>query len=109
MTKPSFKGQCLCGAIHYHWEGLPSTMTHCHCQMCRRQHGAGFATYVRIPTQDLHIEVDEARGSLSKYASSPEVNRCFCSTCGSSLFFLYLPAPHITFVSAGTIDDTQTL
>ena len=39
-----FKGSCLCGSIQYEVDRIDSKMGHCHCTMCRKFHGAEFAT-----------------------------------------------------------------
>ena len=43
------QGRCLCGALTYELEGPFSAMIHCHCSMCRKHHGTGFATFVAGP------------------------------------------------------------
>jgi hypothetical protein len=43
------KGQCLCEALTYELDGPFSAMIHCHCSMCRKHHGTGFATFVAAP------------------------------------------------------------
>ena len=39
-------GACLCGTVRYELDGPFTAMMHCHCSMCRKQHGAPFATFV---------------------------------------------------------------
>ena len=76
---------CLCGEVSVQ-ASLPSKwVAHCHCNLCRRAHGAAFVTWVgmeatRCVTSDTH-------GHLCWYASSPGAERGFCSRCGSMLFF----------------------
>jgi hypothetical protein len=48
-------GSCLCGAVRYEVEGPATEVTHCHCGMCRKQHGAAFATYAGYPTGCLRV------------------------------------------------------
>ncbi len=103
----SFSGGCLCEKIRYTWSRTPLETTHCHCKMCQRQHGAAFATYVRIERKQLEIHAGAQH--IVSYASSEEVLRQFCGICGSTLFFDYLPMPEILFVTAGSMDDHSTL
>ena len=42
-------GSCLCGAVTYEVRGPFNMMVHCHCSMCRKHHGAAFATFVGAP------------------------------------------------------------
>jgi len=77
-------GSCLCGAVRFRVE-LPSLFCgHCHCSMCRRNHGAGFVTWFAVPRAQL--EVEAGRDELRRYASSEHGSRSFCSRCGSALF-----------------------
>lgn len=38
-------GSCLCGTERYAITGAFATAGHCHCSMCRKAHGAAFATW----------------------------------------------------------------
>ena len=49
-------GSCLCGAVRF-TASLPSLVcAHCHCSMCRRNHGAGYVTWFAVPRAQLVIE-----------------------------------------------------
>ena len=76
------KGRCLCGALNYELNGPFSAMIHCHCSMCRKHHGTGFATFVVGPIAGYRILSGEDK--LARYQSSPNGMRTFCSACGSA-------------------------
>ena len=76
------KGRCLCGALRYELDGPFSAMMHCHCSMCRKHHGTGFATFVVAPIAGFRRTAGEDR--LARYQSSPNGVRTFCSVCGSA-------------------------
>lgn len=76
-------GSCLCGAVRYALASRPRATTHCHCTMCRKQHGAAFATYASVPRADLRYLAGEAL--LTAYRSSAGVVRRFCSQCGANI------------------------
>jgi hypothetical protein len=76
-------GSCLCGAVRYE-ASATGVALHCHCSRCRKWHGAAFASIVRVPIDALRVASGEEL--ITRYASSPGVDRCFCSACGSSLF-----------------------
>ena len=81
---PAASGACLCGEVRFRVR-LPSLFCgHCHCSMCRRNHGAGFVTWFAVPRAQLEIEAGSER--LRRYASSAHGSRTFCTVCGSSLF-----------------------
>lgn len=75
------KARCLCGALRYELDGPFNVMVHCHCSMCRKHHGTGFATFVTAPIAGFRVTSGE---SLQRYQSSPEGVRTFCGTCGSA-------------------------
>jgi len=75
------KGNCLCGAVSYEIAGPLSMMIHCHCSMCRKHHGAAFATFVGAPLSGYRLLSGE--DVISHYQSSPAGHRHFCSVCGS--------------------------
>ncbi len=95
-------GSCLCGAIGYEVEPPFGVMTHCHCSMCRKAHGAAFATCVGAQVE--HFRWTRGEGVQGRYHSSENVDRVFCRTCGSSLLFLWLPSPDRVWIAVGTFD-----
>ena len=76
------KGRCLCGALNYQLDGPVAAMVHCHCSMCRKHHGTGFATFVAGPLAGYRWNSGEDR--LVRYRSSPKGMRSFCGVCGSA-------------------------
>jgi hypothetical protein len=75
----AIRGHCLCGAVRYELDAEPTVLSNCHCQFCRRAHGAAFATTALVPTSALRIVAGEA--SIQRHQG-----RFFCRTCGSRLF-----------------------
>jgi hypothetical protein len=57
-------------------------MIHCHCSMCRKHHGTGFATFVAGPIAGFRWTSGEDR--RVRYQSSPSGERTFCGVCGSA-------------------------
>ena len=83
---PPYKGQCLCGSIKYAVDQIEPRMAHCHCSMCRKFHGAAFATYGEAKTNSFHWL--EGKEFLKSYLAPNGTNRKFCGICGSSLIFV---------------------
>ncbi|WP_229726189.1 GFA family protein [Oxalicibacterium faecigallinarum] len=77
------QGSCLCGAVTYQISSRPKAVTHCHCTMCQKQHGAAFATYASVPKPDFRYLSGEDR--LTSFRSSNRVTRKFCSVCGANI------------------------
>ena len=49
-----YTGSCLCGAVQYSVDKIEKQMAHCHCTMCRKFHGAAFATFGEARTENFH-------------------------------------------------------
>lgn len=93
-------GSCLCQTVRYETDETGPALN-CHCSRCRKWQGTAFASVVRVSLQSLRITSGE--GSITRYAPSPGLERCFCKVCGSSLFSLRydLSRAHIWL---GTVD-----
>lgn len=104
-------GSCLCGAVEFHVETPTLFCAHCHCSMCRRNHGAVYVTWFGVPNGQF--EVDKGVDALVRYASSAHGTRTFCGRCGTSLFCQNEEHPdHIDIVLAamnGPIDRPPQL
>lgn len=96
-------GSCLCGAVSYELGAPPHEMMNCHCSKCRKSHGAAFATFARVDASSFRITAGEE--VIERYRSTPKVQRCFCSRCGSPIMFLFDPIPEMVWVIAGSFDD----
>ena len=76
------KGSCLCGNVEFEVEERPGKIFNCHCSICRKAHGAAFATQVFAMGETLKIiKGDE----FLKDYNSGRGYRAFCSNCGSRL------------------------
>lgn len=96
------RGSCLCGAVRYEIMSPLRKMTHCHCSMCRKAHGAAFATYAEVQFHDIRFV--QGRELISHYRSSEKAQRSFCSQCGSNLLFEPTNTPDEVWVAIGGLD-----
>ena len=71
----TISGGCLCGAVRYAISGAIGPTGNCHCSICRRAHGAAFATWAFVDPGQFR---DRRRGSPRTHSSSPGKERCFC-------------------------------
>ena len=103
MSDSTVSGSCLCGAVRFRVR-LPTLFCgHCHCSMCRRNHGAGFVTWFAVPR--VQLEVVSGRDELRRYASSTHGSRTFCGNCGSSLFCESENHPDQVDIPLANVDD----
>ena len=96
----TIRGGCLCGRVRYEVSGRLSNASHCHCSMCRRQHGAAFATYAQFEPGDF--EWTSGEDLLKVFETEADAGWCFCRECGSSL----AGTDHgkITSITLGTVE-----
>jgi hypothetical protein len=88
--------------VRFELEGALGGISHCYCSMCRKQHGAAFATYGTASRAALLIA--DPTGALRAFRSSSWAQRRFCGTCGSSLFFEPDAAPESIELALGVLD-----
>lgn len=75
------RGSCLCGNVAFEISGELLRPLNCHCEQCRKQHGAAFRSRVRVRKEDFHWVRGEEL--IKFYESSPGFHRGFCSNCGT--------------------------
>ena len=70
------EGSCLCGAVHWRFEGQPESATACNCTACRR--------YGVLWAYGYEGEGITVSGATRAYSSQPKpsLGFHFCETCG---------------------------
>ncbi len=76
----------------------------CHCSQCRRQTGLYYAT-TNVADERLDWE---GLDQVTRYRSSPDAERGFCSVCGSALYWK-ADGSKETSVMAGAFDQPSGL
>lgn len=92
INNPKLTGGCLCGGVTYEVDAL-GTMQFCHCRTCQINHGAPYIAAAAVKREHFHLTQGE--DLLTRYRSSPDKDRVFCSRCGSPLFADRFSNPHI--------------
>lgn len=106
-TQQPMRGQCLCGGIEYQVERLESKMGHCHCRMCRKFHGAAFATYGEAKQENFRWLQGQAL--LQSFTAPNGTTRQFCKNCGSSMIFISAASDgSLVEFALGTLDCEPT-
>lgn len=93
-------GSCLCGTVTYEARGPFSLMVNCHCSICRKHHGAAFATHLAAPLATFRWL--SGQDALLNFRSSEKGERSSCKTCGSALPVL-LQARELVLLPAGPL------
>ncbi|HTW74398.1 MAG TPA: GFA family protein [Steroidobacteraceae bacterium] len=95
------EGACFCGTVRYQASGPCDSMMSCHCSMCRKHHGAAFATYVSTALDGFRWV--EGESALLSYRSSAQGVRNSCSVCGSTVP-MALQAQAMALLPAGPLE-----
>jgi hypothetical protein len=98
----SWSGGCQCGAVRYHATQRLDNAHICHCRMCQKATGNFFAPLLGIPLESFAW----TRGAPSLFMSSEDVQRGFCSKCGTPLFYRNANNPRIA-VTIGSLDHPE--
>ncbi len=96
------EGGCQCGTLRYAAGGEVSDLSHCHCSMCRKLHGAAYATFAAVERNKFEWSAGKAVVKL--YSSSDSMDRYFCGNCGSQLMCIFKPEPDLVYLTMGTVD-----
>lgn len=94
-------GHCLCGDVTWALTGTQIWSCLCHCSDCRRNTASPVTAFFGVHDADFSWT-----GTLPKtYASSPDVTRSFCGTCGTPMAFNAVQYAGETYLYAATLDD----
>jgi hypothetical protein len=104
MSSPAVRGACLCGEVRFEAELPPLWFSHCHCESCRRAHGAGVVTFAGFPSECFRLTAGAER--VGRYRQENGTTRSFCSTCGSTFLCEGPRWPGESHVAVGTLLDS---
>jgi hypothetical protein len=97
-------GGCMCGAVRYEISGEPRRMVNCHCDDCRKNTGAAFATNILFDEGDVRVIQGEMCAFEHQSDAGNTKIKQFCPTCGSQLFSTTVGRPAVA-VKVGSMDD----
>ena len=103
MSSAPIRGRCFCGDISFALRSPTETFTHCHCESCRRSHGAAFVSWTSVRSE--RFRYDAPHGQLRSYESSPDIVWQFCGRCGSPLFQTTRHSPGIVYIAVAALMD----
>lgn len=82
MASP-VSGSCLCGAVTFEIAPPYRWFAHCHCSLCRKQHGTLFGTGLGVAAERLRWLTGEH--TVVHYRATAAFERPFCDQCGSAV------------------------
>jgi hypothetical protein len=102
-TPTEAHGRCMCGRVRFVARFPSRFVAHCHCESCRRAHGAAFVTWVGFTAPQ--VTVTAGADDVAVHESSPGTFRKFCRACGTKLFFEGGKWPGETHIPLAAFDD----
>lgn len=96
---PRYRGGCLCRAVRYSAEAEPINERVCHCRLCQKALGASFNARILFKAEEVRFE-----GEPRRYMSSPDLERGFCGTCGTTIYSRR-PSNGVMGLTVGSLDD----
>ncbi|MFT5593451.1 MAG: hypothetical protein ACI8SR_001832 [Oceanicoccus sp.] len=94
-------GSCLCGSVKYEISGSVGEIVHCHCNTCKKAHGAAFSSVSAVQDCDFNLL---STYHLKSYESSTGKHRYFCSNCGSQIYAKRDKTSHV-ILRLGSLDS----
>jgi hypothetical protein len=95
-------GRCECSEVQYQVDGDLLDFSHCHCSICRRIHGAAFASWGGVSKSDFSYISGEQ--NIKRYAFSSQADTIFCGICSSTLLVDYKPEADMLYITLGTVN-----
>ena len=88
----NIQGTCLCGKNHVVIKRYGNFVYSCHCDMCRKMTAGPVMAVDPEKSDNVELQLDPT--SVTYYQSSEAVERAFCATCGTYLFWHHLERDH---------------
>lgn len=76
-------GSCLCGQVRYAAAAARAAIGHCHCQRCRKAHGAAFGSFALVRSDTFAWRGGAEH--LARFGGDGDQSISFCKNCGTTL------------------------
>lgn len=101
----SNSGRCRCGTYRFRVSAEPIQVSYCHCSDCRRATGAPVTVFAGFREDEVELLGEEA----AVHRPAPEVERLFCSRCGTPIGYRDLRLPDEIYYYLGLLDEPSRL
>ena len=98
------RAECACGALHVDVADDPAAVVACHCIDCQRRTGSVLGVGAYYPADQVTITGESTAFTRISDAGNPFTTH-FCSTCGTSLYWISGNKPDAIGVAVGGFAD----
>ena len=98
-------GKCLCGDVTIQVTGEPVMQGNCHCNDCKKNTGAAYATILFFKDEQVRFLSGETNSFQYTADSGNKKTKEFCSKCGSLVYGINTGRPGIKSIYIGVLDD----
>lgn len=99
------KGHCHCKAVRWECDGDVAWSCYCHCADCRRNCASPVTAFFGVP----HGSVTWSGEAPRIYRSSDDVERLFCSACGTQMAYRNAQDAVNIHLYTATLEDPEAL
>ena len=96
-------GSCLCGGVHYRYQGPEYVFQYCHCSRCRKFTGSAHASNIIVKPDHFEWLDGEDQVGRFEHPDAKHYATCFCRRCGSSLPWMSQTGVSVV-IPAGSLD-----
>lgn len=97
------RASCLCGSIRFELAGELQAPRYCYCVHCTKFAGTSPASWIMARRRDI---VRSTNGDVTRFDSG-RGNRCFCTACGSPVWFESKDDDDVVMLPLGVLDDAD--
>ncbi len=105
MPAKNYSGTCACGEVSISASNSIGNNCYCHCESCRQASGAPFLAWTSFPNDLVEI----SGNSFSIHRSSPNIERGFCASCGTTISYRNLTLTNEIDLCTALLVDAEDL
>ena len=104
----TLEGGCFCGKVRYRADEHTDSVSHCHCEHCRRASGGTVVTWVEVPRAGFQWTGEPPAVHAHESDWPTGITRTFCGSCGTSITYERDGSEYLD-VTAASLDDPESV
>lgn len=96
-------GSCFCKAVQYRITSAIPLAVNCHCNNCKKAGGGAFSSLAVV--REKRLEITSGKDCLATYQLGENLEKHFCSHCGTPIYNRNSRYPGRCMVTLGSLDN----